>query len=95
MIEEKILDDVCETFGMTKNLLRSKFRQREIIDARQTAVLALRKLGFTQQFISEQLNYADHTTVNHLINKRLYNHAKNDRIATEIVNRHKHTPSAI
>lgn len=84
-MKEYIIQRVCDRFDITQNLLISKYRQRFIIDARQTVVFALTKLGFTQQDVAERLNYADHTTVNHLLNKRIHNSLKNRTLANQII----------
>ena len=68
-ITNLIIDRVCEETGVTKNLLMSKRRKQFIVDAKQIIVFALSELGFTQQYIAEQLNYKDHTTVHHHLRK--------------------------
>ena len=68
-IKNIIIDRVCEDTGVTKNLLMSKRRNQFIVDAKQIVVFALSELGFTQQYIGEALNYKDHTTIHHHLNK--------------------------
>ena len=68
-IKNIIIDRVCQDTGVTKNLLMSNRRNQFIVDAKQIVVFALSELGFTQQYIGEALNYRDHTTVHHHLNK--------------------------
>lgn len=84
-ITDYIIRHIEKETGVTKNLMRSKYRYREIIDAKQTVVFALTELGFTQKFIAKKLNYADHTTVNHLLNRRCTNSNENRLRATQAV----------
>ena len=67
-ITDHIIEHVAQDTGVTKNLLMSRRRNQFIVDAKQIVVFALSELGFTQKFIAKQLNYADHSTVNHLFN---------------------------
>ncbi len=85
VIADYIIENVAEETGITKNLMLSKRRNQEIIDAKQIVVFALTQLGFTQKFIGKYLNYADHSTVNHLINKRCFNSHENRLRATRAV----------
>ena len=80
-----IIDRVCQDTGVTKNLLMSKRRNQFIVDAKQIVVFALSELGFTQQYIGEVLNYADHTTVNYLKNKKCTSTFENRLRASLIV----------
>lgn len=82
VIADYIVQHIEKETGITKNLMRSKYRQREIVDAKQSVAFALTELGFTQKFIAKQLNYSDHTTVNHLLNRRLVNSHENRLRAT-------------
>ena len=68
-ITEHIINKVAQDTGVTKNLLLSRRRKQFIVDAKQIVVFALSELGFTQQYIGEALNYADHTTVHHHLSK--------------------------
>ena len=85
VIADYIIEHVAEDTGITKNLILSKRRHQEIVDAKQIVVFALTQLGFTQKFIGKYLNYADHSTVNHLINKRCFNSHENRLRATQAV----------
>lgn len=85
VIADYIIEHVAEETGITKKLIKSKYRHQEIVDAKQIVVFALTYLGFTQKFIGNQLNYRDHTTVNHLINKRCFNSRKNRLRATQAI----------
>ena len=85
VIADYIIENVAQDTGITKNLMLSKRRNQEIIDAKQIVVFALTQLGFTQKFIGKYLNYADHSTVNHLINKRCFNSHENRLRATKAV----------
>lgn len=85
MIADKVIDYVANTTGITRVLMRSRFRQREIIDAKQIVAFSLQQLGFTQKFIADKLNYSDHTTVNHLLNKRSENTYENKILARKVV----------
>jgi len=85
VIADYIIENVAEDTGITKNLILSKRRHQEIVDAKQIVVFALSELGFTQKFIGKYLNYADHSTVNHLINKRCFNSHENRLRATRAV----------
>lgn len=84
-ITNLIIDRVCEDTGVTKNLLTSKRRKQFIVDAKQIIVFALSELGFTQQYIGNVLNYRDHTTVNHLKNKKCRHSLKNRLRASLVV----------
>ncbi len=84
-IKNIIIDRVCQDTGVTKNLLMSKRRNQFIVDAKQIVVFALSELGFTQKFIAKQLKYRDHTTVNHLINRRCFNSHENRLRASLVV----------
>jgi chromosomal replication initiation ATPase DnaA len=85
VIADYIIDRVCEDTGVTKNLLMSKRRKQFIVDAKQIVVFALSELGFTQQYIGNALNYADHTTVHHLKNKKCRKSIKNRLRASLVV----------
>lgn len=85
VIADYIIENVAQDTGITKNLILSKRRHQEIVDAKQIVVFALTQLGFTQKFIGKYLNYADHSTVNHLINKRCFNSHENRLRATQAV----------
>ena len=82
VIADYIVRHVEKETGITKNLMLSKRRHQEIVDARQIVVFALTELGFTQKFIGKYLKYADHTTVNHLLNRRCFNSHENRLRAT-------------
>ena len=84
-ITDHIIKTVSEETGVTKNLLMSKRRNQFIVDAKQIVVFALSELGFTQQYIGEALNYADHTTVHHHLNKDCPISHENRRRATQII----------
>jgi chromosomal replication initiation ATPase DnaA len=84
-ITNLIIDRVCEDTGVTKNLLMSKRRKQFIVDAKQIVVFALSELGFTQQYIGNALNYADHTTVHHLKKKKCRQSLKNRLRASLVV----------
>ena len=84
-ITNLIIDRVCEDTGVTKNLLTSNRRKQFIVDAKQIVVFALSELGFTQQYIGNVLNYRDHTTVNHLKNKKCRQSLKNRLRASLVV----------
>mgnify|MGYP002638097458 FL=1 len=85
IIADYIIEHVAEETGITKKLIKSKYRHQEIVDAKQIVVFALSELGFTQKFIAKQLKYRDHTTVNHLINRRCFNSHENRLRATQAV----------
>lgn len=85
MIAEDIIDAVCQETSVTKSLLLSKDRRQFIVDARQIIIFAFNQLGFTQQFIARQLNYKDHTTVHHHLNKDCAISHKNRLRAARIV----------
>jgi chromosomal replication initiation ATPase DnaA len=85
VIADYIIEHVAEETGITKKLIKSKYRHQEIVDAKQIVVFALTYLGFTQKFIGNQLNYRDHSTVNHLINKRCFNSHENRLRATQAI----------
>ena len=82
---EYIIDTVCQQSAVTKSLLLSKDRRKFIVDARQIIIFALTQLGFTQQFIAEQLNYKDHTTVHHHLRRDCPISHENRRRATQVV----------
>ena len=84
-ITEHIINKVAQDTGVTKNLLLSRRRNKFIVDAKQIVVFALSQLGFTQQYIANALNYADHTTVNHHLNKKCRQTHKNRFRATYVV----------
>ena len=85
VIADYIIEHVAQDTGITKNLILSKRRHQEIVDAKQIVVFALTELGFTQKFIGKHLKYRDHSTVNHLINKRCFNSHENRLRATQAV----------
>lgn len=85
VIADYIVRHIAKETGVTKNLMLSKRRHQEIVDARQIVVFALTELGFTQKFIGKYLKYADHTTVNHLLNRRCFNSHQNRLRATQAV----------
>ena len=85
MIVEDVINTVCQQSAVTKSLLSSKDRRQFIVDARQIIIFALTQLGFTQQFIAEQLNYKDHTTVHHHLNRDCPISHENRRRATQVV----------
>jgi chromosomal replication initiation ATPase DnaA len=85
VIADYIIRHVEKETGVTKNLILGKRRHQEIIDAKQIVIFALRELGFTQKFIGKYMNYADHSTVNHLINRRCFNSHENRLRATQAV----------
>lgn len=84
-ITEHIINKVAQDTGVTKNLLLSRRRNQFIVDAKQIVVFALSQLGFTQQYIANALNYADHTTVNHHLNKKCRQTHENRFRATYVV----------
>lgn len=85
VIADYIIRHIAKETGITKNLILGKRRHQEIVDARQIVVFALTELGFTQKFIGKYLNYADHTTVNHLLKRRCFNSHENRLRATQAV----------
>jgi chromosomal replication initiation ATPase DnaA len=85
MIVEDVIDTVCQQSAVTKDLLLSKDRRQFIVDARQIIIFALTDLGYTQQFIAEQLNYKDHTTVHHHLRRDCPVSHENRRRATRVV----------
>jgi chromosomal replication initiation ATPase DnaA len=85
MIVKDVIDTVCQQSAVTKSLLLSKDRRKFIVDARQIIIFALTQLGFTQQFIAEQLNYKDHTTVHHHLRRDCPISHENRRRATQVV----------
>ena len=89
MIAEHIISSVCNTFQITKEELRSKKRDKHLVDARQTCAFALRKLDCTYQFIGNAINRESHTTIIHILKKRDDNSHENSRIARKIVNKYK------
>jgi chromosomal replication initiation ATPase DnaA len=84
-ITEHIINKIAQDTGVTKNLLLSRRRNQFIVDAKQIVVFALSQLGFTQQYIANALNYADHTTVNHHLNKKCRQTHENRFRATGVV----------
>lgn len=89
-VSDIIIERVSQDTGITKKMILSKYRQQEIVDARQIIMFCLTELGFTQQYIAKQLNYKDHTTVNHHLNKSCLISLKNKLRATHIVNSYLH-----
>ncbi len=85
MIVKDVIDTVCQQSAVTKSLLLSKDRRKFIVDARQIIIFALTQLGFTQQFIAEQLNYKDHTTIHHHLRRDCPISHENRRRATQVV----------
>ena len=84
-ITDQIIKTVSEETGVTKNLLMSKRRNQFIVDSKQIVIFALTQLGFTQQFIAEQLNYKDHTTIHHHLKRDCPISHENRRRATRVV----------
>jgi chromosomal replication initiation ATPase DnaA len=84
-ITEHIINKVAQDTGVTKHLLLSGRRHEFIVDAKQIVVFALSQFGFTQQYIANALNYADHTTVNHHLNKKCRQTHENRLRATQVV----------
>ena len=84
-ITERIIKKVSQDTGVTKHLLLSGRRHDFIVDAKQIVVFALSQLGFTQQYIGKALNYKDHTTVNHHLNKECRQAYENRLRATQVV----------
>ncbi|NLC74459.1 MAG: chromosomal replication initiator protein DnaA, partial [Clostridiales bacterium] len=65
----KIQDTVCDYFGITPDLLLSKTRKREIVQARQIAMYLSRNLTKTSlTSIGTQIGGKDHATVLHAYN---------------------------
>lgn len=85
MIVKDVIDTVCQQSTVTKSLLLSKDRRQFIVDARQIIIFALSELGYTQQFIAEQLNYKDHTTIHHHLKRDCPISHENRRRATQVV----------
>lgn len=85
MIAKHIIECICNELGLTKKLLYSKSRKAIVIDGKQTVAFALNYLGFTQKNIAEVIGYADHTTVNHLLNNKKRNRSRNRFIAIKAV----------
>jgi len=84
-ITDHVINTVSQETGVTKNLLMSRRRNQFIVDAKQMVVFALHQLGFTQQHIADTLNYSDHTTVNHHLNKKCRQTHENRFRATQVV----------
>jgi chromosomal replication initiation ATPase DnaA len=85
---ENIFKSVCQQIGITPELLFSKKRSAIIVDAKQACAFALREWGFTLKDIAKELNYKDHTTIVHLLNKRHHNSLKNQLIGVRAINWH-------
>ena len=66
---DKILDEVCGYFKITKDMMLSKTRKREIVQSRQIAMYLGRKLTKTSlAAIGSQIGGKDHATVLHACN---------------------------
>ena len=85
---ENIFKSVCQQIGITPELLFSRKRSAIIVDAKQACAFALREWGFTLKDIAKELNYKDHTTIVHLLNKRHHNSLKNQLIGVRAINWH-------
>ena len=65
----RIQDEVCNYFGITKEIFLSRTRKREIVQARQIAMYLSRNLTKTSlSSIGAQLGGKDHATVLHACN---------------------------
>lgn len=61
---ERILAGVCQTYGITRMQLVSKSRYREVVIARDAAVVALRRLTiYSTPEIAAVLGFNSHTNV--------------------------------
>ena len=66
---DKILEQVCGYFKITRELMLSKTRKREIVQARQIAMYLGRNLTKTSlAAIGSQIGGKDHATVLHACN---------------------------
>ncbi|MBR4774635.1 MAG: chromosomal replication initiator protein DnaA [Bacteroidales bacterium] len=67
---DTIIDTVCEYFNITRELLLSKTRKRQIVQARQIAMYECRNLvpGCSLSTIGGELGGKDHATVLHACN---------------------------
>ena len=67
---DTIIDTVCEYFNITRELLLSKTRKRQIVQARQIAMYECRNLvpGCSLSTIGSELGGKDHATVLHACN---------------------------
>lgn len=80
MIEQHIVNSVCNRLNINLLDLLSGTRKEQIVNAKQTICFALTYLGFSQNDIAKTLGYADHSTVSHLLNVR--DHKKDKSIQT-------------
>ena len=85
---ENIFKSVCQQTGITQKMLFIKKRSAIIVDAKQSCAFALREWGFTLKDIAKELNYKDHTTILHLLNKRHHNLLKNQLIGVRAIKWH-------
>jgi len=85
MIAKHIIECICNELGLTKELLYSRSRKSNVVEGKQTVAFALNYLGFTQKNIAQIIGYADHTTVNHLLNNKKRNRSRNRLIAIKAV----------
>ena len=67
---DNIIDTVCEYFNITRELLLSKTRKRQVVQARQIAMYECRNLvpGCSLSTIGGELGGKDHATVLHACN---------------------------
>lgn len=67
---EKVIDTVCEYYGINQELLSTKLRKKEIVHTRQMIMYIFREqLGLSYSFIGKQFGNRDHTTVMHACEK--------------------------
>ena len=66
---DKVQKTVCDYFNITKDILLSKSRKRQIVQARQIAMYMSRTLvGCSLSIIGTELGGKDHATVLHACN---------------------------
>lgn len=61
-IVELVLEDTAARFGISPDVIRSAARHREVVQARQVAMAAMRLAGLTSTFIGKAFA-RDHSTV--------------------------------
>ncbi len=82
---DRILDIVCEDFGMDKDKLMSKNRERKISEARQIAMyLARTQTNISLTIIGQRFGNRDHTTVLYAYKQILAQMDVNDSLRTKI-----------
>lgn len=93
MIEHYVINSICNYYQLTHNELRSQSRKSHLVDARQCCAFALRKLGKTYQHIADTINRKDHTTVMHLVRRRIHNWEEAERVAHQTVKSYQYMVS--